>query len=181
VTLASLVGGHGYAEAVVALAWRRCVRLLLGVGLCGGLAGDLDVGDLAVPCDVIREDGLTDHYVEPGYPAAAHPILVARLLEYLGPRGWRPRPVIAVSRSSTFTESPDWVKRMASLRVACVDVETSTLYTLSALTGIPAAAALIVSDSLVKERCELETGSLRDSQVRLILDMVEFAGKTGIG
>ncbi len=167
-------------EAVVALAQRRGVGLLLGVGLCGGLAGDLDVGDLVVPYAVVREDGLTDHYVEPGYPAAAHPILVARLLEYLGSRGWGPRPVIAVSRSSTFTESPDWVKRMASLRVACVDMETSTLYTLSALTGIPAAAALIVSDGLVKERCELGTGSLHGAQARLILDMAELAVKASM-
>ncbi len=180
VTLASLVGGHGYIEAVVALAWKRGVRLLLGVGLCGGLARDLDVGDLVVPYAVVREDGLTDHYVEPGYPAAAHPILVARLLEHLGSRGWKPRPVIAVSRSSTFTESREWVERMAGLGVACVDVESSTLYTLSTLTGIPAAAALIVSDSLIKERCELGTGSLHGVQARLILDVVELAAKTGM-
>ena len=173
--LVSLVGGHGYVEGTVALAAARGVRLILGVGLCGGLAGDLDVGDLVVPYAALREDGLTDHYLEPGYPAVAHPTLVAGLASHLASRGWNPRLSIVVSRSSTFTESQEWVERMASLKVSCVDVETSTLYTLSTLTGIQVAAALIVSDNLAQEKSALGTQRLRESQARLVKDVVEFA------
>ncbi|MCE4610441.1 MAG: hypothetical protein F7B17_00530 [Desulfurococcales archaeon] len=173
-TLVSLVGGHGYVEGVVALAASRRVKLVVGVGLCGGLSRDLDVGGLIIPYAAVREDGLTDHYVEPGYPAVAHPALATALAGHLESRGWRPRLSIVVSRSSTFTESRGWVERMAGLRVSCVDVETSTLYTLSTLAGIKAAAALIVSDSLPRGESLLGTQRLREAQARLITDTADF-------
>ncbi len=178
VVLISLVGGHGYVEAILALAQKRGIRFILGLGLCGSLSQDLGIGDLVIPYAMVREDGLTDHYVEPNYPAVAHPLLLSKLYNYLESRGWKPRLVIGVSRSSILTESKEWVERMSNLRVICVDVETSTLYTLSTLIGVPAVAALIVSDNLVKEESALGTKPLRDIETSLVIDMTQFAMKT---
>ena len=183
VSLIAVMGGTSYAEAIVALAWLRKVKAILGLGLCGALREDLDVGDIVMPIASVREDGLTDHYVDRGYPAIANPYLVYRVYRVPVDNGLKPRLGLAVSRSSTFTEGKEWVESMTKRNVLCVDVETSVLYTLTYLLGIPACASLVVSDNLVKGIEAFRTHRIYEIEkkiVELYLEAIKLIEREGL-
>jgi uridine phosphorylase len=54
-----------------------CVR----VGTTGCIQPDIGLGDLIIPYACVRRDGTSDAYIEPGYPAAAHPHVLMALIQ----------------------------------------------------------------------------------------------------
>ncbi len=150
VTLVASAGGSGYAEAVVAMAGEADVGALIGVGLCGALNEALGIGDVVLPVGCVREDGLTGRYVKPGYPAVPNYSLLKHLEECLRREGLEPRTGLVVTTASTFTEGREWAEGLRRAGVLCVECEAAVVLTLARLCRIPAAVALVVSDSVVE-------------------------------
>jgi len=153
VSAIAMGGGTTDAEWAVALAYMKGVRAIIGVGWCGALQEYVEIGDAVVPVATIRDEDTTAHYVEQWFPAIADPNLLALALsavkpkiEVLGSRVWFG---VTVSTSAMLAETPERVSSWRRARALCVDVETSTLYTLSYLAGIPALSMLAVSDNVV--------------------------------
>jgi len=156
VSVVAMGGGTSYAEWVVALAAMRRVRALIGVGWCGALQEWIGIGDAVIPIAVARDEDTTRHYVPSGFPAAADYSLLRlaepiarRRLEGSGARLWIG---VTVSTSAMLAEDRDWVSLWGGSRALCVDCESSTIYALSYLAGVPALAMLAVSDNVATER-----------------------------
>ena len=140
----------------------------LRVGNSGGLAPDLEVGDLVITTAAVRDDGTSRTYVVPEYPAAADHRLVAALLEAAESRAVRHRAGITWSLDAFYVRNavlqPDgsmasmsvggyWtrghaerIEDMRSARVQNCEMEAGVLLTLAGLFGVRAGCICVVSD-----------------------------------
>jgi len=152
VSVVAVGGGSIDAEWVVALAHMKQVKALIGVGWCGALQENIEIGDAVFPIATIRDENTSTHYVDPAFPAVANPRLVATAVEVVKPRiealGSRLWMGITVTTSAMLAETPERVEVWRRHRALCVDGETSILYTLSYLADIPSLTLLAVSDNV---------------------------------
>ncbi|WFO74824.1 hypothetical protein J4526_07045 [Desulfurococcaceae archaeon MEX13E-LK6-19] len=162
VSVVAMGGGPSYTEWVVALAHMKNARALIGVGWCGALQEDIEIGDAVIPVATIRDEDTSTHYVDPCFPAIGDPRLVAMAMENIKPRieklGSNLWLGVTVTTSAMLAETPERIEAWRRHRALCVDGETSTLYTLSYLAGIPSLVLLAVSDNVVLGKdCGFET------------------------
>ena len=153
VSVIAMGGGTTYTEWVAALAYMRRAKAVIGVGWCGALQEYVGIGDVVIPIATVRDEDTTTHYVDPHFPAVADPNLLALALTIVRPRveelGSRLWVGVTVSTSAMLAETLERVDSWRRARALCIDVETSTLYTLSYLAKIPALTILTVSDNVV--------------------------------
>jgi len=179
VSAIAMGGGASYAEWAVALAYMRRARAVVGVGWCGALQEYVRIGDAVVPTAAVRDEDTTAHYVDPRFPAVADPVLLSLALSVVKPRveelGSRAWFGVGVSTSAMLAETPERVDGWRRAGALCVDLETSTLYTLSYLAGIPALSLLAVSDNVVLgEDCGFGT-ELSEKVDRVYRELVRMA------
>ncbi len=150
VSVITSADGTHYAEWIVAMAYKRGIKALIGIGYCGAISENIEIGDVIIPIVAIRDEDTIRHYVDEKYPAIANYYLLKLLEESLISKNIKPFVGIIVTTSSTFTESKDWAKWLSKFRVLGVECETSVIYLLSYLCNIPVVNALVVSDSVIK-------------------------------
>ena len=138
------------------------------VGNSGGLAPDLELGDLVVTTGAVRDDGTSRSYVIPEYPAVADHAIVGALLSSARQRGVRCRAGITWSldafymRNAVLTDDgglasmsvdgywprghADRLLDMRDARVLNMEMEAGIALTLAGLFGVRAGAICVVSD-----------------------------------
>jgi uridine phosphorylase len=138
------------------------------VGNSGGLAPDLELGDLVITTGAVRDDGTTKAYVIPEFPAVADHAIVGALLAAARARGARHRAGITWSldafyiRNAVLTpgggmasmsvggywthEHRQRIEDMRAARVLNCEMESSALLTLAGLFGVRAGCICVVSD-----------------------------------
>lgn len=151
-------------EELVKLGAHTFVR----IGNSGGLAPDLELGDLVVTTGAVRDDGTSRSYVAPEYPAVSDAGLVTALLAAARARGARCRAGVTWSLDAFYVRNavlgaggePEsmsaggyWTRahaeRIAAMRAARVlncEMEAGVLLTLAGLFGVRAACICVVSD-----------------------------------
>ncbi len=161
------VGAPGTALLVEELA-KLGVRTLLRIGNSGGLAPDLELGDLVVTTGAVRDDGTTRSYVAPEYPAVADWRVVAALVDAARAQGVRWRAGVTWSLDAFYVRNaalgPDgglrsmshrgyWtaahaerIREMQAAGVLNCEMEAGCLLTLAGLFGLRAGAVCVVSD-----------------------------------
>ncbi len=156
ISVIAMGGGPSYAEWVVALAHMKNAKALIGVGWCGGLQEYIEIGDVVIPIATIRDENTSTHYVSSNFPAIANPRLVNIALEKIPSRisviGSKIWTGITVTTSAMLAETRERIESWRNQKALCVDGETSVIYTLSYLAGIPSITLLAVSDSVLLER-----------------------------
>ena len=144
------------------------VRDLIRIGNSGGLALDLELGDLVITTGSVRDDGTSKSYVAPEYPAVAHHEVVSALEAAARDRGVRFCTGLtwsldgfyarnAVLREGGAIESmsfegytppglADRIEQMRAARVQNCEMESGVLLTLAGLFGLRAGCICVVSD-----------------------------------
>ena len=138
-----LHGGRGAPQAADTLETIHAlgVKKVISIGLCGAFEPGLNAGDVIVPDMALVEEGTSLHYyshIERAYPDAE---LADRLRTALDAKRAGVVSSDAVYRQTYYKEKL-WRERGA----ACVEMETSAIFSVSAYLGMKAAAALVVSD-----------------------------------
>ncbi len=140
----------------------------LRIGNSGGLAAELELGDLVVTTGSVRDDGTSRSYVVPEYPAVADWRLVGALLESARERGVTAHAGITWSLDAFYARNAVleadgslasmsvggyWphglAERIQDLRMARVlncEMESGALLTLANLFGVRAGCICVVSD-----------------------------------
>jgi len=110
ITSLAIAGDGVYSEWVMALAYKREVKAIIGVGWCGALAEHVNVGDVVIPIAAIRYEDTSDHYVNKEYPAVANFDLIKVVDESFKETApsVKVHKGIIITTSSTFTESSEW-------------------------------------------------------------------------
>jgi uridine phosphorylase len=114
-------------------------KYLLRVGSVAALQPDIKTGDISIPYACIRDDGASQYYVPPNYPAAADPILYSSLIEEAKKLRVRYRTGINWTHSAFFARSQEYFSQWARKGVISMEMEASALLVIGTLRGISAA------------------------------------------
>ena len=131
------------------------VRGFVRVGSTGALQPHLKIGDLVITTASMKNEGTSSFYVPMGFPAAADHLLTHALYEaaldqlpehdsavYIG---------VSVSDDAFYGETPEYIKKLHSLKVLNVEMESSAVFTIAHLRGLKAAMVCAVSGNLVTD------------------------------
>ncbi len=143
-------------------------RTFIRIGNSGGLAPELELGDLVITTGSVRDDGTSTSYVEPAYPAVAHYEVVAALVSAARSLGVRHSAGITWSLDAFYARNavlvadgsiepmsfgdyrpPGLEEKIVALRAARVqncEMESGVLLTLANLYGLRAGCICVVSD-----------------------------------
>ncbi len=142
------IGGPAAAIAIEELA-RLGVKTMIRIGTCGAIRKDVGVGSVIIAEAAVRMDGTSRQYVTEGYPAAADAGVTVALKEsairlkkkyVLGITASTDSFYVGQGREGFEGYLPSHAKSLISdlqaARVACFEMESSTLFTIGRLYGI---------------------------------------------
>jgi uridine phosphorylase len=150
------IGCPAAAIAVEELS-RIGAHTFIRVGSCGSLRPDLACGDLAISTAAVRLDGTSRQYVDPEYPAAASPDVTLALIEAAEKLGKKYLAGYTASADSFYVgqgrpgydgylpqNSERLIEQLRKQRVITMEMEASTIFTLTALYGFRSGCVLAV-------------------------------------
>ena len=174
-------GGYGapaaacLVEAVVELGCRR----IFALGLGGGVAEDVELGDAVIPSDIVREEGTSFHYVAGAENACPDAALLGDLRRFLtGKDDLRVHEGKTVSTDAPFRQTVDKERRWRDEGILAVEMELSAVLTVARYHRIPAVALLVISDKHDLEGVTPWTwgkDGMREGRERAIDLLVDFA------
>ena len=144
--------GAPQAALVMETLFRMGVKTFLGLGWCGSLQPDLDIGHIVLPDTALSEEGTSAHYPLEDGPAGADPDLVERLSGALTARNLTFQRGRVWTTDAPFRETRDKVKQYASEGVLAVDMEASALFTVARFRGLSYGTLMVVSDEVWSEK-----------------------------
>ncbi|TMC51040.1 MAG: nucleoside phosphorylase [Chloroflexi bacterium] len=148
------IGGPSTAIAVEELA-NLGAHTLVRLGTCGGMQPQAQLGDLVIVQAAVRDEGTTAQYVPAGFPATANLDIVLALREEARARGLRHHVGVVQSKDSFYGEmEPERMPVSSELEarwaawiragVIASEMECASLFTVAAVRGIRAGAAVLV-------------------------------------
>lgn len=133
------------------------VHTIIRVGTTGSIRAEMACGDLILPVAGVRRDGTSDLYVEPAFPAFAHPDVLRALIEACERLRVRYHLGIVCSAASFYLgqarpihtgyvrEDPDTVlDGLRQIGVSNFDMESAGVFVLAHLMGLRAGSVLAV-------------------------------------
>jgi len=122
-------------------------RRLLRVGTCGGLAHELELGQILVVDAALADDGTSQALG--GHPPLGRVAAPSILTDALLSDGGQPATVVS---ADLFYDSDDRVPGWIAAGAVAVEMEAATVFTVAARHGVEAGCALLVSNILGDER-----------------------------
>lgn len=147
--------GIGCPSAAIALEeLSRCgADTFIRVGSAGSLQRHIDAGDVVVATGALRRDGTSVRYAPPGFPAMAHPAMVAGLRKAAETTGVPPHFGVVLCDDAFYAPvSQPELDRMEKLGVLAVEMETSILFTLGTIRGWRTGAVLAIDGNVLLGR-----------------------------
>jgi len=150
------IGSPSAAIAVEELA-RVGAETFIRVGSCGAIREEASVGDLVITTAAVRQEGTSDEYVRPEYPAAADDEVVTALVTAAERLGYEYHLGVTCSTDSFYAgqsrpgfegfRAAGAAERIEALREAGVvnfEMEAAAILTLAGLYGLRAGAVCTV-------------------------------------
>ncbi len=143
------VGSPAAANRLEDLAAAGVTRFI-SIGMAGGIQPDLEVSDLVVCTEAVRDEGVSHHYLESGERALPSAeltsALAASLRELAGPVREGPSWTI----DAPYRETVDELHHYRSSGVLTVEMEAAALAAVARVRQVQFATAFTVSDSLAR-------------------------------
>ena len=117
----------------------------IGVGYCGGLQSDIEIGKIIIPNKARIGEGTSGYYGKTEFSTPDQQ-LVKRLLDVTWHYGYEPLMGEVYSIDAPLMESPDFIEKLSREGVLGIDMETSALFSIAEYHGKRAATILVVSD-----------------------------------
>ncbi len=128
----------------------RCVIML---GMCGGIADDLEVGDLIIPTASIRDEGTSQHYLPKDVPAQPG-FWINRICEEVitARTGKKPRNGIMLTTDYRMWEfDQEFIDYILKHRILAIDMEIATLFSVGYALNVSVGAIMLVSDQPLRK------------------------------
>ena len=142
---------------IVLVELAQCVSnpTFLRIGSCGALQAEMQIGELVISTGAVRLEDTSLHYVPPGYPAVAHYQIVQALIATASQKKYPYHVGISATCSGFYgaqgraagkykPREPEMVEELSSLQVRNMEMEISTLFTLSSIQNFRAGAVCTV-------------------------------------
>jgi uridine phosphorylase len=185
VKISSCSTGIGCPSAAIAI--EELINIgaetLIRVGTTGSLQHEIDIGDIIVATAAVRAEGTSRNYVPVEYPAAASIDVTLALIEAAEKLGINVHTGIVMSTDAYYGGNEEALRNYGSANVLSIEMEASTLFTLSALKRKRSGAVLVVDGNLAKGsgKGEFEayekTGELSEKVQKSIDDEIRIAIK----
>lgn len=154
--VAVTVASHGVGSAGAAICFEELARAgvthMVRAGTCGGLQPDVVAGDLVVGTAAVRDDGLTDRFVPPEWPAVADPALTLALRTEASTSGlsWHTGVVYTASNfyPGPLEDRPRWWPYHRA-GAAAIEMEFAALLVVAQLHGIAAGGVFATDGNLL--------------------------------
>lgn len=150
------IGGPSAAIALEELARVGC-ETFIRVGSCGAIQPEIDVGDLVISSGAVRQEGTSEEYIDPTYPAVANHEVISALVAAAERLGYDYHVGVTMSADSFYAgqgrpgfegyEAPgsdDLVKTLRNANVKNIEMEAATILTLASIYGLRAGAVCAV-------------------------------------
>lgn len=123
----------------------ECVIML---GMCGGIADSLEVGDIIIPTASIRDEGTSSHYLPKDVPAQPG-FWINRVGEEVitEKTGKKPKNGIMLTTDYRMWEfDQEFIDYILKHRILAIDMEIATLFSVGYALNVPTGAIMLVSD-----------------------------------
>ena len=137
--------GIGGPSAAIAIEELICcgAKYMIRIGSGGGVQANIKLGDLVIATGAVREDGTSNMYVSPNFPAIADIKLTNLILKTCEDLGYSHHYGLIRSHDSFYIEGEeDIMKYWNKKNILSSDMESSTLFTLGQLKGVKTASIL---------------------------------------
>ncbi|MGQ9677281.1 MAG: phosphorylase family protein [Chloroflexota bacterium] len=128
------------------------VSRVFAIGYCGGLQDAVNFGDLVIPTQAVGDEGTSQHYRQLDRSLADEGMVEA-LVRVCRNRGHRHHLGCLWSTDGILRETDEHIADWSDRGLIGVDMETSALFTVAAVTGKRAAAVLVASDNPLLKKC----------------------------
>lgn len=143
-------------------------KTIFEVGLSGGLQDFLKPGDIVVVTEANRDEGTSNHYLEPGVKVEASPRLRDGLISIMKGKAARHFVGPVWTTDAVYRETRGEFRKFKSSGVLAVDMETSAIFALAKYRNVEAASAQVISDVLT------ETGWLQAWRHQSVTTSIEL-------
>jgi uridine phosphorylase len=113
-------------------------KVLIRIGSVAGLQEYVNEGDIVIPYGCVRDDGASDYYVPPNFPAVANPIVYDTLTRSADGMGVNYLTGINWTHSCFYKRDTEYFQRWSRRRVISLEMEASALFVVSYLRGVKA-------------------------------------------
>ena len=125
-------------------------RTIFEVGFSGGLQDFLKPGDIVVVTEANRDEGTSNHYLEPDVGVEASPGLRDGLISIVKGEGARHFVGPVWSTDGVYRETRGKFRKFKNEGVLAVNMETSAIFALAKYRNVEAASAQVISDVLTE-------------------------------
>lgn len=124
------------------------LKTVLMLGMCGGIADDLEIGDLVIPTASIRDEGTSSHYLPKDVPALPNFGINRVAEQVIGKKeGKLPKTGIMHTTDYRMWEfDQDFIQYILKHRIIAIDMEIATLFSVGYALDVPTGALMLVSD-----------------------------------
>lgn len=154
--------GIGCPSAAIALEELANIgaRVFIRVGSTGALQPHLHIGDLIISTGSMRNEGTSNFYAPPPYPAVPDHFLTHALYqaarELAANKGVPVYLGLNSSDDAFYGETPEWIQKLSALKLLNVEMESAALFTIASLRGLAAGMVCAVSGNLVTDEVVYE-------------------------
>jgi uridine phosphorylase len=121
------------------------VKQIIGIGLCGAISSELEIGDVVAPTACVRGDAVSLHYAPIELPATADFNLLSNSFNSISDK-FTVHNGIQYSTDALYRETHEQIQLWESMGVLSIDMECSTLFSVSQALGIRSCWYGVVSD-----------------------------------
>jgi purine-nucleoside phosphorylase len=146
--------GAPSAAIILEVLARTKVKNVIRLDFCGGIADDINIGDVVVSPTAIRGEGTTPHYF-PGnenMDVGGNVNLSNHFVEQLKQANIQVHVGPVYSHDALFKEPESLLEKAKKFGAIAIDMETSTIYALSKLHDLSATSIMIISDHPAKKK-----------------------------
>lgn len=181
-----LRGGYGAPAAVDTLETVLAlgVKKIVLVGMCGVFHERIEVGDVIVPKEILREEGTSHHYIGSGLLAQPDKNMLCSITKFMK-RNFTVYNERTVSTDAVYRQTFRKEQSWREVGVVGVDMEASAVLAVCNYYKVPAVAILLASDKHPLDATEREWqwGSKGFKEKRIIflddiIDYVKYLAKT---
>lgn len=143
----------------------QCVEnpTFLRIGTCGALQAHIEIGDLVITTGSLRMEDTSLNYVPAGYPAVAHHQMVQTLIDTTTAMKSKFHVGITACASGFYgaqgrtvgnyqTRKPNLVEELSAIKVVNMEMESSTLLTMSSIQNYRAGVVCVVFANRIKNK-----------------------------
>lgn len=143
------------------------------VGVAGGLQPSLELGNIVVVTEAVRDEGTSRHYFEAEVRLRSSPELTNLLIRRLNLKGIKHEAGPVWTTDGVYRETEKKLERFRGQGVVAVNMETSALFAVAKYRNIQIASAQAISDILSPEGWKPAFGHEKvSSSLRTLLSAV---------